>query len=213
MGTNVGPFDPNGDDAFIGDIPPGDSRFVGAALKQAYIDVIQPTPSDNGNVSFDPHVPNWYIDPATGTVATDISTQIRNQGRMGRSTASMDGAWSIYAQGTYESYEDFDHDPDFEGQGYTYLGYTNLLQGRHSLVFIEDLRDYVEHPGGNAAEDENSLRVWVTLHEIGHQFNLDDEGTTDGSHGVMELTPFRFPYFTAPQLRIVRRIGTPSNLE
>ena len=192
------------DDAVVGDIPDPAPEFVASAFSPAYIEIINDGPGATTNVTFDDHVPDIF------TFDTDpgLSRQIRDQGALGRESvnASSSGGWKIYAQNAYEGFSDRDNDPDTDLQT---LGITNSLLGKYSLVFVETIRDFAD----GIIDDEGYFRAAVTVHELAHQFGIDDEDqTSNGSGGIMEgQSNFKFPYFNARQLRAIREIGQANN--
>ncbi len=202
MGMVTGTPDPTGDDAVIGDIPdPPATALLEALFRPAYVEIFHDGPGTATNVAFDGHVPDLRAQ-----ILTQLGRQQMNaQGQLGREStySSSTGVWRLYVQGSYEGPNDYDLDPATEGGA---LGLTNISQGRYSFAFTEVIRDAAAAP--QADFPETYLREAVLLHELGHQFGLPNEGTSDGTGGIMEeIAGWPSPRFIPRQLRQVRSIG------
>jgi len=212
MGTVIGPLDPQGDDALIGDVPDPDPGLLVSAFKPAYIDVIlSATQHDTPSVSFDAHVPNSDLDPDTQQQA---EMQMQAAFPTIRGSSSVNGDWWAYIQGGYEASIELDNDPETE---LAMVGATAGYWGKASLVYSETVRDAAPDLG---VDDAYLLRMYL-LHEIGHQFGMHD---LQSPLNVMTVTVeggpplIAVPYFVPAQILMLRcREGTagcppPSNL-
>lgn len=204
MGEVIGPLDPAGDDALIGEIPEPDGSMLAAAFKSAYVEVVLTDSQFNSpDVMFDPHVPD------SGMVSEpSILFQGYSQGEAGRESESLDGSWWVYLQRGYEGEIEADNDPDEETEelGSTYYD-------KWSLVFPETIRDYARE---FSTQEEHYTQRMVVLHEIAHQFGLTHD--LDSPPSVLsqpmpimpglpnegEPTNVPVPRFKPSQLRFIR---------
>jgi len=208
MGSNVGPFDSNDDDALIGNNPDPDGTLLAQTFLQAYIDIQLVGAGTRTDVAFDPHVPNSYANQAIWQQEEDT------QGALGRDFSSAQGDWRLYAQGAYEGPVEADNDVDPGVSEHSpWFGVTSL-DLRYSLVMTETLRDVSECCTSTCspphAFDEAYMRRATTLHELGHQFGLADFPTCGGINGIMDSDAFK-PYFIGAELRKIRTTSIPSN--
>jgi len=191
MGVAIGPF--QADDVAIGDIPEPPLAFFAEALRPAYIDVVLPpdTGSDNSDVPFQYNVSG-----------SDVA--IRQQAELGRQTTSTESQWIAYIQGAYEGDLSRDNDPDNEPLR-AFFGVTETH--RNSLSFVETTRDYCAITPFVDCQD-----LWnqIAIHEIGHQFGLDDETTLTGAGCLMEPPPVINPVFCGFQIKKIREKTIPA---
>ena len=189
MGPPAGPFEP--DDAVVDDIPEAIYTYFANAFRPAYVEVALPpdTGQDTPDVRFLYHV------DSTSSVA------IANQGRVGRATTSTTGYWVVYVQAGYEGNEAHDNDPSTE-LPVADAGITNKLRGRYSFTFLETIRDVTSFQG----TDTEYVNSTIALHEVGHQFQLD-EATGCVMNGHPELTPV----FCGDELHMIRTRPQPSD--
>jgi hypothetical protein len=177
------------------DLPQPGATNVGEAFAQAYIEVLE----DTGHDDF--HTP-WHDRFLTdGTYEYEIDYL-----RRFRQTEDDDFYWVAHVATLYATFlEDYDNDPDEE---LGCCGASHGPQPKVACVYEEVVRDVGEQWGfGRAA-----IKPLTTLHEIGHQFRLEDNHDnsncmwapeSDNEESYMPLVPCVFSLADIDRLRLL----------
>jgi len=160
---------PEGDDLLRGEIPQPDTDAFADAFDDAYIVPV----FDTGNNST---ATPWHYD-FYGSV-----TDMVNYAASHKATIESAAFWVAYIIGIYETYEtDHDNDDDTEACA---KAFNYEPEPEYALVCLEVERDVAKQHGWSDGEKEHS-RQGAALHEIGHHFELQDEGGEDKNTHVM----------------------------
>jgi hypothetical protein len=168
---------------------PFELRGDDAATHPFNVDTSLMQNSDNQNQNlFAPAYIRPIFDISSGRVANfnlnlNNDPEILTQLDAGRDSTSADGFWTVYLQGSFEGNVLLDADPN---TGTVELGATPSFSSRGSVIFVEALRD-VQAVVGSAAQDLPRIN---TVHEVGHQFNLQHSEGGIMTPGILVVQPF-----------------------
>jgi hypothetical protein len=133
--------------------------------------------------------PGFNLNVMTEFGVNPLQSEVETQLSRGRDRVSTNDYWVAYIQGAFQGDATLDVDPD-EGervlQGNTPTIPNNppsdLQQG--SLIFVETIRDFKNTLTTLGLCLNANLLAQTTVHEVGHQFGLDD-----GAGGIMGQIP------------------------
>lgn len=146
------------DDVYPGDIDGPDTGLLAGAFKPACITIKGDTGRNTSNVPF---------------IRDGVDTTSRGV------VQEFDKYWCVYLCAAYEYALNSDNDPNGESEGGVPGCCLDDPEPEYSYVFKETIRDRCvqAEPDWNAAECERK----VVCHEIGHQFELDDDTDTEST--------------------------------
>lgn len=157
------------DDLLRGDVLDPETSGLTGAFHPAFVDVQVGTSHDDSQTP-------WRAVFASDADVTEYVLGVG--GERGTRNDESDAYWVVYTIGIYEGVLWMsDNDPDSEA---CHPGFTWAIEPEYSGINMEVLRDLGEQWICWTPADEDHVRALVVAHEIGHQFELDDDyGSTN----------------------------------
>jgi len=160
--TQIGaPYEIDTDDEGCGDVPEPPTSVLVSAFEDCFVGVVFDTGEETTNCEFVRNlesVPCWE----------------QGQEYRGATTEEL-SYWTAYIQMAYESEMDKDGDPSSEEHR---DGLCKRFPPEYGFVFYETARENARRTAGQTHQETMEK---VAAHEIGHQFDLDDDPVPPGS--------------------------------
>jgi len=162
------------DDLLRGDVPDPDTSGLAGPFGDAFIDVVI------GTIHDDSHTP-WK--DSFSSVSAMYGYMVGADGERGTKDDESAAYWSVYVIGIYEDCDPLlDNDPN---QELARDGVTGNSEPEWSAVNTEVQRDLAAGWGWDEAEKQAVARG-VVVHEIGHQFELQDDPQDFPTHVMFD---------------------------